>query len=65
MATITETEYQEAVDSYMGWCTNCEGFTREGTDPDAENNFCPECDRYDVYGAEIALVMMLFEFSEE
>lgn len=53
-------EYNEAVDQYLGWCTNCEDFTRDSTEPDATEYDCPECGENSVMGAENALLEGLF-----
>ena len=61
MKTISKAEYRHAAGAYQGWCPNCEDFTREGTEPDAEGYDCPECEENIVVGAENALVMGLFD----
>lgn len=62
--SITEVEYHEAVESSRGWCTHCKRFTRDETEPDAEDYECPECGSSTVIGAEAALVADEFEFSD-
>jgi len=54
---VTEAEYLEAVEDYMGWCPFCMDFTRPQTEPDAENYDCPECKQNCVMGAEQALLL--------
>lgn len=56
MTTVTEEQYQDAVDNDMGWCTICKDFTRECTEPDAENYDCPNCQSHSVIGAELAMI---------
>jgi hypothetical protein len=57
---ISIEEYNEAVEGSLGWCPLCEEFTRDGTDPDAENYDCFMCDENSVMGAELALVSEMF-----
>ena len=54
---VTEDEYKDAVESSMGFCTECRSFTRDTTEPDAEGYDCPDCDRPCVVGAELAMIM--------
>lgn len=56
-------EYQDAVDSYMGWCTTCEQFTTGCVEPDAEGYRCEKCDEHTVMGAEQALICMEIEIA--
>jgi len=58
----TEEEYLDAVDLYYGWCTKCNEFTRDSTEPDAEEYDCPVCRHNTVYGAEQALILGLIYF---
>ena len=60
--SVSEEDYKSAVDDYMGFCVECEEFTRECTEPDAEDYDCPVCDNNSVVGAENALMMGLIEF---
>lgn len=61
---IQQSEYEEAAESYMGWCIECAEFTRDETEPDAEGYDCPKCGSDNtVVGAEDALVAGLFEFA--
>lgn len=53
---VSASQYQEAARDYLGWCTLCEDFTRETTEPDAERYDCPECRGNTVMGAELALI---------
>jgi Zn finger protein HypA/HybF involved in hydrogenase expression len=59
---ISEDEYRNASENYEGWCTKCNSFTRDQTEPDAEGYDCPECEENTVVGADNALVMQLFDF---
>lgn len=49
----------------MGWCTECNEFTRDMTEPDAEGYKCPVCDGMTVMGAENALISGLIEVDDE
>ena len=53
---ISEEEYLDNEDSYMGFCTNCNEFTRCETEPDAEDYDCPECEDDSVIGAMTAMM---------
>jgi hypothetical protein len=63
--TVSESRYQQAVDLYLGWCCSCHDFTREQTEPDAEEFDCPSCTTYSVFGAEQALVMEMFVIGDD
>lgn len=60
---IEESEYKNASENYVGWCTKCNAFTRDETEPDADNYDCPECGENTVVGADNALIMELFDFA--
>lgn len=52
--------YLAAVETYWqksrrmeGFCTTCSDWTRECTEPDAEDYDCPACGEYSVVGAEV------------
>lgn len=53
---VDESDLSEAIDGNMGWCPTCKEFTRECTEPDAEDYDCPVCDGNEVVGAEQALI---------
>jgi hypothetical protein len=59
---VDEEEYHEAIQGYIGWCTTCQAFTRECTEPDATGYDCPECGENAVMGAEEALMAGVIEF---
>lgn len=66
MSRIRKEEFIEARESCVGWCIACGDFTRDGTEPDAEDYDCPQCGEFTVVGAwEHALVMGLFDFMDE
>ena len=65
MTVINQVDYLEAAEQYLGWCTECEEFTRDCTEPDATGYDCPECDGHTVVGAEQALLEGLFTFKED
>jgi len=64
MRKITEQEYRDAEGAYHGWCPDCDGWTRETTEPDAEGYDCPGCEGNNVVGALTALMSELFEIVE-
>jgi hypothetical protein len=66
MATkITEEEYVDATENYMGFCTECCAFTTDTVEPDAEDYSCDDCENNTVVGAEQALIMGLIELVPE
>ena len=62
--TVTAEEYSQAVNARMGWCLQCQSFTREETEGDAEGYNCPECCRDVVVGAENGLIAAWFDIGE-
>jgi len=62
---VTENEYSMAARDYIGWCTSCGEFTRDCTEPDAEEYDCPKCEQNTVMGAEQALLVGHITFKEE
>jgi len=65
MTEVSTEEYQDAVDSYIGWCTECKAFIRERTEPDADHYDCPTCGRMQVMGAEQALLVGEIELKDD
>lgn len=63
MKIITMETYREATDTYLGWCPKCQDFTRECTEPDAEEYDCPDCNENTVAGAEQALLLGLIDIA--
>jgi hypothetical protein len=57
--------YRNALENNQGWCKNCNKFTGEDIEPDAEGEDCEECGEDSVVGAETALTLELFEIVEE
>ena len=51
-----EEQYLEASDTYQGFCTVCNDWTRDCTEPDAEGYDCPVCDGNTVQGADVWLM---------
>lgn len=62
MTQVEEDDYLQAADTSTGFCTTCKDFTRDCTEPDAEDYKCPVCDLMTVVGAEQALIMGLIYF---
>lgn len=53
---LTEEEYAEAEDSYIGFCIAC-GAEAYDCEPDARGYKCPECGALTVYGVPELLQM--------
>lgn len=64
MKRVTVEEYEDATQSYRGWCTTCQDFTRDSTEPDAEGYDCPVCGGDTVMGAEQAMLCEKFAIVE-
>ena len=62
---VTKNEYQMSARDYIGWCTCCLEFTRDCTEPDAEEYDCPKCEQNTVMGAEQALLVGQITIGEE
>ncbi len=60
---VSEADYVNYRESYMGFCIECKAWTRDSTEPDAQEYECPECGEFAVVGAEDALMMGYVEFS--
>lgn len=65
MKAVSMDSYREATDNYQGWCSVCEDFTRDATEPDAEGYDCPKCEGNTVMGAEQALVVGEITIAED
>lgn len=62
MMMVEEDDFQQAADSYTGWCTSCLEFQGECVEPDAEGYKCPSCGNMTVMGAEQALIEGVISF---
>ena len=56
MPKFTLEEIRQADNDHEGFCTDCELFTRDGCEPDAEFYDCPECGQDLVFGAMQAVI---------
>lgn len=56
MTRISMEEYETAIEEDQGWCIICCAFTRDMTEPDAEEYDCPVCGENGVMGAKQALL---------
>lgn len=66
MSTVTQEDYLDATENYIGWCTTCKEFCRPMTEPDAQDYDCDQCgNEHSVMGAEEALIEGLLEFADE
>ena len=57
MKTLHEAEVRQADRDSQGWCLTCEEFTRDCTEPDAEDYDCPKCGENQVVGAQQAVLL--------
>jgi hypothetical protein len=63
---ITEKQFRSHRSYYDGYCPKCDAITRDGgTEPDAENYECFECENMIVLGMDYALLGNYFEFVDE
>lgn len=62
--TMTEDEYHDYEDSYVGLCRAC-GSERYDCEPDATNYECEECGERQVYGVPELLIMGLVEIDDD
>ena len=62
---VSEVDYNEATENYLGWCSDCGSFTTSEVEPDAEDYTCDSCEGNTVVGAENALIMGLIEIVPE
>lgn len=54
---ITQERYEEAEECSEGYCTECDDFTRDCTEPDADGYDCPACGKQNtVKGSMNALI---------
>jgi len=58
---LTEEEYLDLSDNYMGICLNC-GEQRDSCEPDARNYECEHCGEKQVFGVEELLMEGKIEF---
>lgn len=61
---MTEADFMDMRESYQGFCTACQKFTRDSTEGDARGYDCPVCEQNTVIGAEEALIDGEIEFCE-
>jgi len=54
--TLTEEQYQDAEDQYIGYCIECGG-ERDSCEPDARNYSCEDCGKNTVFGVPELLLM--------
>ncbi len=54
-----EVEWTYNRSNYIGFCTECQDWTREMTEPDATGYDCPDCEQKTVIGAEMFLMQVL------
>lgn len=61
--TCSEADFNDANESSMGWCRDCDAFTTDSCEPDARNYDCDSCGAASVFGAEEALMMGILTLS--
>lgn len=61
VTAVTMEDYIDATENYTGFCKECKEFTRDCTEPDAQDYDCPVCENNSVVGAEDALIMGLID----
>ena len=55
---LSTEEIEQASSEYDGFCSFCDSITRFGdTEPDAENYRWPQCETYNCFGIESAVVL--------
>jgi len=54
---MTVQEFEEMENSFYGYCTICQDWTRDCTEADADQYDCPVCGENTVVGAGNALIM--------
>jgi len=57
--TFNEWEYNNARSNYLGYCRDCQDWTRDCTEPDVTEEYeydCPQCDGTKVIGADTYLI---------
>jgi len=60
---MSEEEFIELSEGYMGICLECEEY-QEGCEPDAENFKCESCGAHKVMGLENALIAGQIDIGE-
>lgn len=61
---MSESEYLDAQDNYIGYCTSC-GADHTECEPDARKRFCEACHKHTVYGAQELLIAGKIELNDE
>jgi hypothetical protein len=63
---MTEQQFRSHRNYYDGYCIHCDAITRDGgTEPDAKNYECFECERMSCLGMDYALMGDYFQFVSE
>ena len=61
---MTESDYAWGAENSVGYCLAC-GEEHDCCEPDAAKYTCPHCNRDEVYGLELLMIMGLVEFRED
>ena len=59
MIYMTQEEFFDQAEDYMGFCINCQEWTTGDIPADARNRRCEHCEQTTVHGADIALIRNL------
>ena len=62
--TISEDDYQQALENYSGICGECGELRHGDTEPDAEDYPCDSCGENAVVGIENALLSGVVHFAD-
>ena len=61
---MTESEYLDASENYIGYCTSC-GADHTECEPDARRRRCESCGKFTVSGAQELLIAGKIELNDD
>lgn len=61
--SMSQEEYEQACEEFTGWCLHC-GAAQHQTEPDAQQDDCPECGECEVYGAQEVFGKEMIDFTD-
>ena len=59
--TMSADDWQDMDNDSMGYCVNCNEFTTDCVEPDAQGYTCDDCEQPAVMGAQDALILGYIE----